>query len=395
MAPDGLLRARLSDWNDDVELFVYASRVPELGARLELELFSNTNDDGHSTLARATIAPSKWFPLLLKSEPCRTAGGELRRPSTITVDLTSAASQGGPPPSLRLTLILATSPRGPQADVIGSYHQICQAQAARATCDPWPIDTTAPSPVRDCVLYVRLMHRVVRKEGALHKMNMPFAKAEADILSFVGKTKRIPVPRLISLSSTSICMEEIQARTLDSCIDRMTCDELGEVSRLLQHYLAELHHLPLPHDTLGQLHGGPYRNQMFGDSAPRAFSNVVEFHALLASYLYESRYRSRDCADLIVSKLPRTDDRVLVHGDLRPQNIMVRKSDGALQVTIVDWGSAAILPSTLWEKAGMRMQGTGVGDKWKYIVDLVWGPSDGAGHTQTLDAIIEAQTAFH
>ncbi|KZO89578.1 hypothetical protein CALVIDRAFT_47381 [Calocera viscosa TUFC12733] len=257
------------------------------------------------------------------------------------------------------------------------------------------MDTTAPSPIRACVLQVGSMHCVVRKEGAVHKMNMPFARAEADILRYVGDTQ-IPVPRLISVSPNSICMEEVQARMLDTCIDRMTCNELDQVIRLLKHYLAELHQLPLPHHTLGQLDGGPYRNQMFSDFAPTAFNNVVEFHAWLASHLCQSQYLSPEHAMLIVSRLPVTDHRILVHGDLRPQNIMVSQSDGAVQINIVDWGSAAILPSTLWEEAGMRMGGAGIGpgDRWKYIVDSVWGSPDDPGHAQALNAIIETQAVF-
>ncbi|KZO89577.1 hypothetical protein CALVIDRAFT_543460 [Calocera viscosa TUFC12733] len=138
VTPDGQLVSCRSQWNDDIELFVYSSRVPEMGARLELELFCDTTDDGRSTLARGTVEPSKWFPQLLASEaePWRLADDVLRRPSTITVELSSTAIQGDPRRSLHLTLILATSPRGPYADVIGSYRRICQAQAARAACEP-------------------------------------------------------------------------------------------------------------------------------------------------------------------------------------------------------------------------------------------------------------------
>ncbi|KZT51660.1 hypothetical protein CALCODRAFT_487753 [Calocera cornea HHB12733] len=76
------------------------------------------------------------------------------------------------------------------------------------------------------------------------------------------------------------------------------------------------------------------------DSAPEGFKNVEAFHAWLHDGL--SGLSGPGYATDVVSKLPTTDQRILIHGDLRPQSIIVKRIEKGMDITLIDWGSSAV-----------------------------------------------------
>lgn len=177
--------------------------------------------------------------------------------------------------------------------------------------------------------------------------------AEADTMRLVRAKTTIPVPEVFDTftlpNSTCGCilMEYVEGERLDKAWGTYSSSQKRGIVTQLRQYMDELR--SISGDFIGPVNRTPCVDQFFGEdtSSYGPFKTQADFHFALEKAV-KSRgngYLWPDMVIRFIRALPQHHRIVLTHGDLAPQNSLVK---GSRVVAIIDWEFSGFYPE-YWE----------------------------------------------
>jgi len=206
---------------------------------------------------------------------------------------------------------------------------------------------------------------------------------EAKNMLYVAERTSIPVPKLFaayaygpldrdvgdygSVYDTYIFMEFIEGEDLGKTWEKYTSDEKEMISKDLKKHMKELRSLPAP-GYIGSVHEGPVTDCILEwcTTSKGPFKNQDEFNATLAD-TYSSKSKGKVGPYIRGMLNARKHGIVFTHGDLRPDNIIVK--DGRV-AAIIDWEMSGWYPD-YWEFAKALYIEWFITDWASYLLDFL------------------------
>ncbi|KAJ5563650.1 hypothetical protein N7535_008814, partial [Penicillium sp. DV-2018c] len=206
------------------------------------------------------------------------------------------------------------------------------------------------------VTVVKLSPEVVVKFGAHVKT------IEAKNMIYVAQNSRVPLPRVFayytygpidrdigdygSLYDTYIFMSFIDGKTLHDSWESLDATSKCRVSNQLATYVQEIRDMN-SFDYIGSVENGPVTDHSLSTSPDKGpFKSERDFNTALLN-TYQKRAPKRHIKSFLDGMLSQSHEIVFTHGDLRPQNIMIK--EGSV-VAIIDWELSGWYPE-YWEFA--------------------------------------------
>ena len=238
------------------------------------------------------------------------------------------------------------------------------------------------------------------KDGRIVKTGGSVSVDEARAMVFVRTYTSIPVPEVHMVfqrdGRTHIVMERVDGVALREAVsigpDGLPSSEglvkeeqMIEIMKQLKEIVRELQELgrrsPPENGWFGAWPSGPFTNSYFGgliDKPAEPFKSVDEFHAYFLVCLDELEIESiRLTYDDLVKVRSEAQEHapVLCHGDLAPQNLLVK--NGRI-VAVVDWETFGWYPN-FWEEVALRDKMAG--ERTFYAIEEVFGTPSYASDT--------------
>ena len=211
------------------------------------------------------------------------------------------------------------------------------------------------------------------KDGRIVKMGGSVSVDEARAMVFVRAYASIPVPEVYMVferdGRTHIVMERVDGVALREAVSigpdgspsskgLVTDEQMVDIMKQLKEIIEELQDLgrrfPPENAWFGAWPNGPFNNSHFGgliDKPTEPFKSVNEFHAYFLAYLNELEDIQSTYDGLVqVQAEAQEHAPVLCHGDIAPQNLIVK--DGRI-VAVVDWETFGWYPD-FWEEIRLR-----------------------------------------
>lgn len=172
--------------------------------------------------------------------------------------------------------------------------------------------------------------------------------AEAYALQYVAKHASVPVPRLIDAYESKgvnfIVMEYVNGTPLSMLWGKMQNDEKSSILRELRQYVDELRNIPPPRPgVIAALDYSPADDERISSNPIGPFESHDAFHLFLR-WGIESPTASPH-VEIAHAHQQYRHRTVLTHGDLAPQNIIVK--NGKI-TAIIDWETSGWFPE-YWE----------------------------------------------
>ncbi|KAI0188771.1 kinase-like domain-containing protein [Xylaria flabelliformis] len=176
--------------------------------------------------------------------------------------------------------------------------------------------------------------------------------AEGENMLIVLQHTSLPIPKLYAMyhhepsGNKVIIMEHVVGEVLSKCYDNLDAGETASIGAQLRWQLNELRKIPspgfyglpgvrpyLPHEWIFKYRAGPFNHA--SDFLEAYFNAQFSAAGKLARPVLE------DMKSQILELSKYHNAPVFTHGDLQPQNIILRK-DGS--ISIIDWESASYCP---------------------------------------------------
>ncbi|KAI0548658.1 kinase-like domain-containing protein [Xylaria curta] len=176
--------------------------------------------------------------------------------------------------------------------------------------------------------------------------------AEGENMLIVLQHTSLPIPKLYAMyrhepsGNNVIIMENIEGEVLSKCYDNLDAGQTASIGAQLRWQLNELRKIPSPgvyglpgirpylaHKWIFKKRAGPFNNA----------SDFLEeyFNSQFSEAGKSARLVLEDMKTKFLELCKNHKAPVFTHGDLQPQNIILRK-DGS--ISIVDWESASYCP---------------------------------------------------
>ncbi|KAG6176721.1 hypothetical protein E4U27_004898 [Claviceps purpurea] len=239
------------------------------------------------------------------------------------------------------------------------------------------------------VMVFRISENIVVKAG-----HESFSITEHQTLTYLQEhMPEFPVPRphgLLRLGFRCFLFTSyIPGMNLEDAWPELDCSQKQDISRQIDALFAKLRSFPVPeHACLGDVAGGACRDLRRSQRvSTKPIKSVAEFE----DFIFEgSKIATPLYVELLRGLMPRSNNIVFTHGDIRPANIMVRREDGIWRVTaIIDWENSGFYPE-YWDaiKTANLLTLSEKFDWYKYIpqsispnrypvqwlVDRIWYP---------------------
>ncbi|KAE8152991.1 kinase-like protein [Aspergillus avenaceus] len=191
-------------------------------------------------------------------------------------------------------------------------------------------------------------------ESTVLKVGRKVNMDEAETLLLLAAKTNVPVPKVHTAYTIGemgfILMSKVEGRTLASCLEDVSREELREIALQLKSYVLEWRELR--NSFLGSVDGGPCRDIIFKHPwdymSTRKYGSFYSFEQYKHGVVEALRLsrptgvwyeEEEELKDRILSFEEERSDSlgVMTHGDLHPGNIIIK--DGSIE-GIVDWGEA-------------------------------------------------------
>ncbi|EPE33705.1 Protein kinase-like (PK-like) [Glarea lozoyensis ATCC 20868] len=200
---------------------------------------------------------------------------------------------------------------------------------------------------------------------------------EAATMKYIAEHTSIPVPKIycsfVYNKRAYMVMERIQGDTVAAIWFQLSEESRSRILEDLKRIILELRRIkPAPGTGVQSCVGGSLRDCRMPRSCPRfgPFKTIKEFHLWLREYLLPSEIldkpdntRSSDVSMMVAHQDREYPHPIFTHGDLHPQNILVR--DDKI-VGIIDWEFSGWYPN-YWEYTSAWM-GNRIREGWQEVL---------------------------
>ena len=183
------------------------------------------------------------------------------------------------------------------------------------------------------------------------KFGRTITLAEANAMKFVADNTSLPVPRLIDTFMSKngvrfIVMQHVRGKPLSQVWHKLSPQDKTAILLDLRHYIEELRQVPPPQlSVVGSVDYTACTDDRIAPESFGPFENHEAFHQFLRWGVTEEHPSIPALTRIAQTHKTYRHRTVLTHGDLAPQNIIVR--EGKI-VGIIDWETAGWFPE-YWE----------------------------------------------